>query len=342
MSSHLSTTDMNYRTDTATKVHPQEGMEKMAKRWFINYLEQNPSDLAMYNLRKLVKNTPFENELKEYFTDSKHAKNFKFMEARDAGRELAELVGDLSSAGPTHDLTSHPLFRNLLERYTTNTPTAVFKHGEGRNAYRTGKGNAAMTVGQHGQKFNKKELTSLLSTPEPDAYEFVRTAANEMPKFKDAFIPDTPDNRKLLGLNKLTGWLKSKKLSSLQDTNRNTVYRGGMGGYHHADSLPALQDIADPWVTSALHDSKPVFFSPSARVGAQYALGAPSAPVKSVQLNSRWLRVPDPMLENLYNSTKKQLNADAVQQNITNLRNKIQKNMPRSYIMGFGENVQTW
>lgn len=342
MSSHLNIADMNYRTNTTTKFPPPGGMEKMAKRWLIKYLERNPSELAMYNLRKQVKNTPFENEVKEYFTDSKHAKNFKFMTARNAGRELAETVEDISYAQPTAELRRNPLFRDILERYTINSPTAVFKHGEGRNAQLTGRGNATMTIGQSGQKFNKDELTSLLSTPEPAAYEFVRHAADEMPQFKDAFIPDTPSNRKLLGLNKLTGWLRSKKLSSLQDTNRNVVYRGGMGGYHHADSLPALQDMADSGVTSALHNSRPVFFSPSARVGAQYALGDPSAPATTVQLSSRWLKVPDGMLDSLYQRTKKQLDADAVQQNITNLRNTIQKNMPRAYIRGFGENVQSW
>lgn len=318
------------------------GMEKEAKRWFIKYLEKKPSFVTRGDLLRRVKGTPFESELKEYFTDSKHAKNFKFMAARDAGRQLAKLVADLSSARPTAELSRSPLFRRILERYTINSPTAVFKHGAGRNAQLTGRGSATMTVGQAGKKFNKNELSDLLYSAEPDAYEFVRTAADEMPKFKDAFIPDTPENRKLLGINWLTALWKSKKLRSLQDTRRNVVYRGGMGGYHHTDSLPVLQDIADSEVTYALSDARPVFFSPSVRVGAQYAAGSPSSPNTFVRLNSRWLKVPDSMLESFYKDKKGQLNAESAQQNITALRNTIQKNMPKAYIAGFHDNVQSW
>ena len=318
------------------------GMEKAAKRWFIKYLEKKPSFVTMGDLLRRVKGTPFESELKEYFTDSKHAKNFKFMAARDAGRQLAKLIGGLHGKRARLELMRQPLFRKILERYTINKPTDVFKHGKGYDAYIYGKGNATMAVGQAGKKFNKNELTDLLYQDEPDAYEFVRTAADEMPKFKDAFIPDTSENRKLLRINWLTALWKSKKLRSLQDTRRNVVYRGGMGGYHHPDSLPVLQDIADPEVTYASSDARPIFFSPSVRVGAQYADGSPSNPNTFVRLNSRWLKVPDNMLESFYKDKKGQLNAESAQQNITALRNTIQKNMPKAYIAGFHDNVQSW
>lgn len=321
------------------------GMEKEAKRWFIKYLEKNPGYAGRVKLYDAVRKTPFKDELEEYFTDSKHVKNFKFMKARQAGRQLADLQDTLYTLKERSPL-QRELLRSILERYTLFKPVNVFKHGAGRDAYELGRGKAELVVGQDGKKFNTEELTDLLSQDDPKGYEFIlsHTDADNALRFKDAFIPDTPANRKLLGINKLTALWKSKKLKSLQSADRNIVYRGGLGGYHHKDDLPFIQYAQDEQVIPALSKFRHVFFSPSARVGARYARGGASAPNNGVSLEERWLKVPDELLASTYKDIKSRYrgNIEDVQQNVNNLRSIIQKNMPDAYITGFHPNVTSW